>query len=200
LKTSPVHARVRRSRRLLGAAREDVVEHDDAAPLGVALHVGEVAHDELGEVHAVDERERDRLARERGERVVAVEVLVARLAEQRDVVAQLDLQLERRVDPDRRAAGEREAVAVPDPDLQVARRREPLVQRREELEVVHAPETSLAPDERARRMPLRRGPVRGDRAAARPRALLRGRRSRRAPPGPAARTLTPRVNAGRHSE
>ena len=53
-------------------------------------------------------------------------------------VAQLGLQLEVRVDPDRRAAREREAVAVPDADLQVGGRREPLVQAGEEVEVVQA--------------------------------------------------------------
>ena len=90
-------------------------------------------------MHPVDERERDRLAAERGERVVAVEVLVARLAKQRGVVAQRGLQLEARVDPDRRAARQREAVAVADADLQVGRRREPLVQPCEEFEVVHRP-------------------------------------------------------------
>ena len=94
-------ARATVARGLLDAAREDVVEHDHARPVRDPLDVGEVAHDELGEVHPVDERERDAPAAERLERLLAVEVLVARLAEQLDVVAQLGPQLVERVDPDR---------------------------------------------------------------------------------------------------
>jgi hypothetical protein len=46
-------------------AGQDVVEDDDAPPRGVALHVHEVAQDELRQVHPVDEREGCRLALER---------------------------------------------------------------------------------------------------------------------------------------
>ena len=68
-----------------------------------------------------------------------VEVLVARLAEQVDVVAQLGAEVVERVDADGLALRQREAVAVADADLEVGGRREPVVERLEEVEVVHAP-------------------------------------------------------------
>ena len=67
---------------LRDVAREDVVEDDRGGPVGVALDVDEVAQRELGQVHAVDEREADAAALERQQRLGALEEVVARDREQ----------------------------------------------------------------------------------------------------------------------
>ena len=55
-----------------------------------------------------------------------------------DVVAELDLEVERGVHAERRAVREREAVPVPQADLEVGARADGLVQAGEEVEVLHA--------------------------------------------------------------
>ena len=70
-------------------------------------------------------------------RARAHEELVAGLLQQRDVVAELDLQVELGVDAQRGALGEREAVAVAQADLEVAGGGQRPVQAAEEVEVVH---------------------------------------------------------------
>ena len=118
--------------------RKDVVEDHDARPVGVALDVDEVAQRVLDEVHPVDERQRHAAPAERLERVGAVEVLVARLPEQRRARRQLGPKLGRRVDARTRRPGQREAVAVADADLEVGRRLEHLVHPAEEVQVLQA--------------------------------------------------------------
>ena len=84
-------ARAAVARGLLDGAREDVVEDDHARPAAKPLDADEVAQRELGEVHAVDERHVEAAAAERLRAASArAEVLVAGLAQQLDVVAQLD--------------------------------------------------------------------------------------------------------------
>jgi hypothetical protein len=122
---------------LLHGPREDVVEDDHARPRRQPLDADEVAQRELGQVHAVDEREVGLLRAERLERLRPREELVAGLAQQLHVVAELDAQVVGRVDAERGTVGQREAVAVAQADLEVGAGADGLVQALEEVEVLH---------------------------------------------------------------
>ncbi len=120
------------------AAREHVVEHDHARRRGVPLDVDEVAQRELEQVHAVDEGEvggRRRVRRAAAkvrERVRPGEEVVAGLADEMDVAADLDRDLERGIDGHRRDVRQGEAAAAVDADLEVRPGLEPRVELGEE--------------------------------------------------------------------
>ena len=76
-------------------------------------------------------------AAERLQGLLAPEVLVAGLAQQRHVVAQLDAEVERGIDAERRTLRERQRVAVAQPDLEVGLGPNRRVQPREEVQVLH---------------------------------------------------------------
>src|SRR5690606_8413012 len=133
------------------------------------------------QVHAVDERELERPAAGRGQRIGPAEVGVAGGPEQRHVAVQFLGDRERGIDPDRPAAGQAETPARPYPDLEVGRRIQPLMRGGQHLHVTHRnslsqePQVSQPTRGGLRIVPVgntgtvfpefRPSPVRGDRSA-----------------------------------